>query len=123
MRIVCPVLFLFFGASAFAQVSAILSGTVAYPSGAAVTGAAVTARNTDTGALRGTVTDSQGRYQFFSLPVGQYEIRGAKAGFADEVRTGVYLVVGQSATVDLNLRVGESSQQVTVNGDAPLVDV
>ena len=53
---------------------------------------------------------------------GHYEIRGAKTGFTEEVRTGVHLVVGQSATVDLSLQVGESSQQVTVNGDAPLVE-
>ncbi len=48
---------------------------------------------------------------------------GGKAGFAEQVRTGVHLVVGQSATVDLELRVGEASQQVTVNADALLVDV
>ena len=77
----------------------------------------------DTGAVRNTVTDAAGHYQFASLPVGLYEIRGGKAGFAEQVRTGVHLVVGQSATVDLELRVGEASQQVTVNGDALLVDV
>jgi len=115
--------FLLCAASAHAQVSAMLSGTVADQSGALVSAAAVTAKNVDTGAVRATVTDGEGHYQFFSLPVGQYEIRGAKAGFTEEVRTGVHLVVGQSATVGLALRVGESSQQVTVNGDAPLVGV
>ena len=39
------------------------------------------------------------------------------------MRTGVHLVVGQSATVDMGLRVGEASQQVTVQGDASLVGV
>ena len=109
--------------SLHAQVSAILSGTVTDPSGAAIPRRPVTAKNVDTGAVRSTVTDAEGHYQFFSLPVGQYEIRGAKAGFTEEVRTGVHLVVGQSATVDMDLPVGESSQQVTVNGDAPLVGV
>ncbi len=106
-----------------AQVSAVLSGTVTDPSGAAISASLVTARNVDTGAERSTVTDAEGHYQFFSLPVGQYEIRGAKAGFAAEVRGGVHLVVGQRATVDMALPVGESSQQVTVNGDAALVGV
>ncbi len=109
--------------SLHAQVSAILSGTVTDPSGATIPGALVTARNVDTGAVRSTPTDPEGHYQFSSLPAGQYEIRGAKPGFNAEVRTGVHLVVAQSATVDLSLPVGESSQQVTVNGDAPLVGV
>jgi len=55
--------------------------------------------------------------------VGQYEIRSGKAGFAEVVRTGVRLAVGQSATVDMELPVGESSQTIAVNGDAPLVGV
>jgi hypothetical protein len=110
-------------ASAYAQVSATLSGTVTDPSGAALSGATVAAKNVDTGAVRGTVTDAEGHYQFFSLPVGQYELRSSRAGFQEEVRTGVHLAVGQSATVDMELPVGESSQKVTVNGDAPLVGV
>jgi hypothetical protein len=117
------VLLFLFIASLSAQVSAILSGTVTDPSGGAVSSATVTAKNDDTGALRGTTTDSDGRYQFFSLPVGNYEIACKKAGFSEEVRTGVHLVVGETAAVDMHLRVGESSQQVTVNGDAPQVGV
>jgi hypothetical protein len=115
--------FLFLIASGNAQVSAILSGTVADQSGAMISAAAVTAKNVDTGAVRSTVTDSEGHYQFFSLPVGNYEIRGKKTGFTEEVRTGVRLTVAQSATVDMDLRVGESSQQITVNGDASQVGV
>jgi hypothetical protein len=115
--------FVLLAGSIRAQVSAVLSGTVTDPSGAMVSGASVSARNVDTGAVRQAVTDSQGHFDIFSLPAGQYEIRSGKAGFAEEVRTGVHLVVGQSATVDMRLPLGESSQQVTVNGDAPLVGV
>jgi len=112
---------LVFAASACAQVSASLSGTVTDPSGAALSGAAVAAKNVDTQTVRSAVTDAEGRYRFFSLPVGEYELRCAKAGFKEEVRTGVHLAVGQSATLDMELPVGESSQQITVSGDAPLV--
>ncbi len=112
-----------FVASACAQVSASLSGTVTDPSGASLSGAAVAAKNVDTEAVRTTVTNAEGRYQFFALPIGGYELRSAKAGFKEEVRTGVHLVVGQSATLDMELPVGESSQQITVSGDAPLVGV
>jgi carboxypeptidase family protein len=106
-----------------AQVSAVVSGTVTDQSGAVVSAATVTVKSTDTGAVRTTSTDDSGLYRVFALPVGAYEIRARKPGFTEEVRTGVRLVVGQSATVDLSLSVGEASQEVTVNADAPLVSV
>jgi hypothetical protein len=119
----CLIAFAFGAVSLRAQTSAVLSGTVRDQSGGVIAGAVVEAKNVDTRAAQNLVTDAQGRYQFFSLPVGQYEIRSAKPGFKAEVRTGIHLVVGQSATVDLELPVGDSTQQVSVRGDAPLVEV
>ncbi len=109
------------GSALWAQVAAAISGTVRDQSGELVSAAAVTAGNEDTGAIRNGVTDGAGRYQLSALPVGRYRIRAAKSGFAEEIRTGIDLVVGQDASVDLTLRLGPSSQQVTVNADAPLV--
>jgi len=106
-----------------AQISASLSGTVTDPSGAAVTAGNITVINVDTGVTHSTVTDGTGRYQVFSLPVGEYEVHVKKQGFAEEIRTGIHLVVGEAASVNLSLRVGEVSQQVTVNADAPTVSV
>ena len=106
-----------------AQVGATLSGTVTDPSQAVVSGAEVTVKNTGTGAVRSTATDSAGQYQAASLPIGDYEIDVKKNGFSEAVRTGVHLVVGQDATVNFVLSVGEVSQQVTVNADAPAVSV
>ena len=107
----------------YAQEGAGISGVVKDPSGASVRAASVTVKDTETGLLRSTATDAMGHYQFLALPVGEYEVRAAKQGFEEEVRTGIHLVVGQQATVDLSLRVGEVSQQVTVNGDAPPVNL
>ncbi len=106
-----------------AQVSAVVSGSVTDQSGAVVSAATVTVKSVDTGAVRTTSTDDSGLYRVFALPVGEYEIRAQKPGFTEVVRTGVRLVVGQSATVDLGLRVGEASQEITVNADAPVVSV
>ena len=119
---VCSLLWLCSG-SLFAQVSAGISGTVTDPSGGLVAEAAVTVTNTGTSAARRTLTGPEGEYRVSSLPVGAYEIRAIKPGFAEVVRTGVHLVVGQDATVDLTLSVGQASQQVTVNADAPMVSV
>ena len=49
-------------------------------------------------------------------------MRARKDGFAERVRTGIVLVVGQDATVDLSLPVGNVSEQVTVEADASMVN-
>ncbi|MBV9397440.1 MAG: TonB-dependent receptor [Bryobacterales bacterium] len=109
------------GSSLFAQVSAVLSGTVTDPSGAVIPGANLTAKSAETGAARETITDAGGRYVFSALPAGEYEIRAGKTGFADHVRGGVNLIAGQSASLDITLRVGEASEHITVTGDTALV--
>jgi hypothetical protein len=108
---------------ASAQVSASLSGTVTDPSGAAVSNASVTVRDMHTEVQRHVVTDPAGRYQILALPVGEYEIAVKKEGFTEEVRRGIQLAVGQDATVHLRLSVGEVSQEITVEADAPPVSV
>jgi hypothetical protein len=117
-------LLLCFGATfSAAQVSANLSGVITDPSGAAVSEATVTARNLDTGASRTVPTDQSGRYRLFALPVGLYEIRVTKQGFAEGIRSGIRLAVGQDASADLSLRVGLVSEQVKVTEDVPVVNL
>jgi hypothetical protein len=106
-----------------AQVSATVSGAVTDPSGAAVVGATVTSKSLDTGVSRTASTDASGRYRFFSLPVGLYEVRATKEGFAEAIRSGITLAVGQDASADLHLRVGQVSEQVKVTEDAPVVSL
>jgi hypothetical protein len=107
--------------SARAQVSASIKGAIIDPSGAPVPLADVKTKNLETGAIRSSITDEAGRYLVLSLPVGEYEIRVAKAGFQDAIRSGIHLVVGEEASVDLHLQVGVEISQITVTADAPLV--
>src|SRR5712671_3144966 len=107
--------------TARAQVAASIAGIVTDASGAPISGAAVTAKNLETGALRTATTDDAGRYLVLSLVVGQYELRATKAGFREAIRTGVNLAVAQEARVDLPLQVGTIETQVSVTSDAPLV--
>jgi Carboxypeptidase regulatory-like domain len=109
--------------SARAQASASISGIVTDPSGGSVSAAAITVRNLETGAIRTTLTDDSGRYQVFSLPIGQYEVRVAKQGFAEQIRTGIRLLVGQDASADFTLRVGKLSQRIMVNSNVALISV
>ena len=106
---------------AFAQVSANIEGNVTDSSAALVPSAAVSAKNVETGVIRSSTTDHFGRYLLLSLPIGEYEVRATKAGFQDAIRTGVHLVVGQDADVDLRLQIGSVKAEIAVKGDAPLV--
>ena len=108
---------------ASAQVSASLFGLVTDPSGAVLSGTAVTARNLNTGFSRSTLTDASGRYLLVALPVGDYEVHARKDGFAESVRTGVRLAVAQSAEANFSLKVGSVTEEIKVTGDAPVVSV
>ena len=106
----------------FAQVSASISGRVEDPSGAAIPGATVTAISSETGATRTVNTDEAGNFRLLALPVGRYDLRSEKVGFKAALQTGVNLVVGQQAVVNLHLEVGAVQEEVTVTGEAPLVN-
>jgi hypothetical protein len=109
-------------ACGWAQVEASITGMVMDSSGAAVAGATVTVRNLENNLSRKTSTGESGRYTVPSLPVGRYEVEAALPAFKSELRTGITLVVGQQAVVDLTLQLGEMKEQVTVKGDAALVN-
>jgi len=107
--------------AARAQVSASIKGVVTDSSGAAVPSAAVQTKNRETGAIRTSVTDDAGRYLVLALPVGEYEVRAARSGFRDAIRSGIHLVVGEEASIDLQLQVGAIKAEIAVTGDAPMV--
>src|SRR6266576_2086331 len=104
-----------------AQVPSSIKGVVTDPSGAPVPAATVTTKNTETGAARSASTDDEGRYQIVWLPVGQYQVAVTKPGFEEAIRSGIRLVVGQEARVDLRLQVSTVKAEVTVSQDAPMV--
>src|SRR5579871_1711863 len=123
IRLIVVILAFAAGANlAFAQVTGSISGRVEDASGASVGGAIVTVRNLETGATRTVTTDETGGFRALSLPVGLQEVRAEKPGFQAAVRTGINLVVGQEAVVNLKLEVGELTQELSVSSEAPLVD-
>lgn len=82
----------------------------------------VTVKSIETGATRTTTTDATGHYAILSLPLGPQQVTAEKAGFKSAVRTGIDLVVGEEAVVNLQLEVGELVQQVTVAAETPVVN-
>ncbi len=91
-----------------------VSGTVSDESGAVLPGTHVLIKSLETGAARELTTNSVGRYSAPSIAIGLYEVTADKNGFRTETKTGINLVVGQSATVDFTLTLGQEQQIVTV---------
>ncbi len=90
--------------------------------GSVVPGATVTVKSVENGATRKATTDSSGHYAILSLPLGPQEVKASKTGFKTTVRTGIDLVVGEEAAVNLRLEVGESFQRLTVSAENPVVN-
>lgn len=127
VRLACLALVAAIGVSmAFGQTQATaadLAGTVTDPTGAVVSGASVTARNSATGISRTVTASAAGTYQFIGLPPGEYEITAEASTFKKVVISGVRLTVGQAADLTIKLEVGEASAVVNVTGeDVQLVE-
>ena len=97
-------------------------GTVLDSTGAAVPSATVTARQAQTGKTTSVISNATGSYVFPSLPPAEYSLSVSAAGFQNYQQTGIVLQADQSATVDITLHVGGSSQTVTVQSNAAQVD-
>ena len=104
--------------AARAQGDASIHGVVADTTGAVIAGANVKVTNLELGSVRAIVTDSSGRYDAPSLPVGKYEVSAEQAGFRTEVKTGITLAIGQRAEVNLVLSVGGVKQTISVGETA-----
>jgi Carboxypeptidase regulatory-like domain len=115
-------LFLIFSATASAQSTGAIQGTVTDTSGAPVPNASVAVKDPEHGVDRIQATDSAGIYYVPSLPVGTYSVEVKAAGLAPTEAKGLILSVGTTATQDFKLTVATSSTVVEVQASAPLVD-
>jgi Carboxypeptidase regulatory-like domain len=108
-------------ASAYAQeVSAGITGRITDPSGSAIVGAAVTAKDLDRGTEWPTSTNDEGIYTFPRIPNGRYALKVEAKGFKT-AQSQVTLEVNQRARLDIALEVGAIAETVTVSGEAALL--
>jgi Carboxypeptidase regulatory-like domain len=108
--------------NAWAQATAQINGTVSDSSGAVLPGVTVVAIQTDTGFRRETVTDAEGAYALLNLPIGPYRLEASLQGFRSFVQTGITLQVSSNPVIKVTLELGQLSETLTVEGQAPLVE-
>src|SRR5512144_154469 len=105
------------------QTTGTLTGRVVDEQNAALPGAMVTARNTETGFSRTDTSDGEGTYRLAALAVGTYDITVEMSGFSNLDRKGIVLSVGQTLTVELQMKLASVQETVTVSGETPLIEV
>jgi hypothetical protein len=115
-----PLSLLTFSNFAFSQTSSTsLRGTISDPSGQGIAGATVTLRNMESGMERSLATDTEGSYQFQQLPAGSYMMTVIGQGFSRYERKDLVLLVNTPATANVQLRIGGTTESVTVTSEAP----
>ncbi len=120
-------LFFFAGAAptlSWAQTSTgELSVTVLDATGAVVPNAAVTVTGSQTGnVLRTLSSNDRGLANAPLIPPGDYDISVTSPGFKTTLRRSIPVAVGSVQNVQITLETGSSNQEITVVGQAPLVE-
>src|SRR5579871_5223232 len=101
--------------------TATITGTITDPSGSVIAGAAVEAKNTETGATYSTTSTATGHYAVPNLPVVTYSLTATAAGFKTYTHTNLALAATQVLRQDIALEVGTATESVTVEAQATLL--
>ncbi len=100
-----------------------ISGFVTDDTSAALPGATVTVRQAETAQTRVVISDGGGRYRVQALSPGRYDVAVELQGFRTAKYADLQLTVGQDLVINVQLKVGGIDEQVTVTGEAALVNM
>src|SRR5271156_4482969 len=98
VRLMCVLVFaiLCVGSASPQEISASIRGTVTDETGAVVSATRITAIQAETGLQRTALSDSQGNYVVFELPVGHYRLEAEAKGFKKYGQDGITFYVNQT---------------------------
>ncbi|HWO36191.1 MAG TPA: TonB-dependent receptor, partial [Candidatus Acidoferrum sp.] len=102
---------------AWGQATAAVNGTVRDSAGAVVTGATVVLHNRDTNLDRTATTNSVGAYVMPDVQPGNYDLKVTESGFGPIIKSGILLVVNQTATYDFALKAGAVNAVIEVQAN------
>ena len=100
-----------------------INGSAGDQTGSVLPGVTVTIVDEATGLQRTTVANESGRFVIVAVTPGQYTVRAELPGFQTQTQTGIRVLVGQAITLNLTLPIGALTDQVTVTGEAPIIEV
>jgi hypothetical protein len=103
------------------EVTAAIVGTVTDPSGAPINGASLTVTDTERGTVLTARTSDVGAYSVLRVPVGTYSLKVSAPGFQTSAYPPFTLQLNQTARINVEMKVGQVSETVEVNGSAPVL--
>ncbi|HTI43792.1 MAG TPA: TonB-dependent receptor [Vicinamibacterales bacterium] len=107
----------------FAQAaSASISGTITDAQGGVLPGVTLTVQNAESGVVRTSVTEADGKYRVAGLNPGRYNLTTELPGFQMVAVKDITLQIGQDYTRDFQLALSTLQESVTVTGEAPIVE-
>ena len=117
LRLVAGLFSLLLASPLMAQTAttASMSGRITDAQGSVVPGATVTLTDRATTQARTGVSDPQGRYAFFTLPPGVYDLSATLEGFKTATVTGIVVEATRPVVQDVGLELGGLAEQVTVS--------
>ena len=103
-------------------VTGTLEGRILDSSGAAITSAKVSLKGLETGLIRNTTTNEGGYYQMTFIPLSTYTVTAEAPGFASAQRNAL-VELNASRVVDFRLKPAAINTEVTVEAEAPLIEI
>lgn len=100
-----------------------IRGVIRDQSGAVIPEAQITLTNENTGVSEHTDSSSTGSFEFLNvLAPGTYRVRAEKSGFQTYLSSGIQLNVNQVFVVNAVLRVGLTTQEISVKATTAQID-
>jgi hypothetical protein len=99
-----------------------IAGTVTDPSGAVLTNATVTATDVGKGIKHSANSDNNGHFEIPGLAPATYNVSVANAGFQTVIQKGVVVNVGQTVSLDFQLKVSSAVSSLEVTTEPPVVE-
>ena len=99
-----------------------VSGTVVDPSGAALSAATITARDTSTGLTQSVTANDSGQYVFPSLQPGNYQLTATAPGFAAAVYNDLVVEAGRTKDLEIKMKLGAATEHVEVSASGEVLE-
>ena len=101
---------------------ATLIGQITDPQNSVIPNVKIEAVNVATGARSSTKSGADGQFTLPFLPPGVYRITAEAPGFKKSVRDRMQVSTGERITVDIQLELGQTSESITVTGEASMLE-
>ena len=100
-----------------------ISGTIMDGTGSIIPNAIITVTSMQTGIVQSVRSNESGNYVFPALAVGDYTLATVAPGFGTVSQTGIHLDANQNLTTNVQLKIGDVAESVTVTSAAQLVEL